>query len=38
MNEVFMNSEDMQWENSPSYPPETKIKILREEGSAKTFF
>ena len=27
MNEVFMNTEDMEWENSPSYPPETKVNI-----------
>jgi anti-sigma factor ChrR (cupin superfamily) len=37
MKEKSLNSEDMEWKDAPGYPSSTKIKVLREEGEAKTF-
>lgn len=37
MNEVSINYHEMDWTEATGYPTGTKMKILREEGSAKTF-
>lgn len=36
MKELFMNYEEIEWNNSNGYPAGRKIKILREGGSART--
>lgn len=33
MKEIFINYEELEWKDTSGYPPGTKIKILREEGS-----
>ena len=37
MKELSINYEDMEWSEATGYPTGTKIKMLREEGSARTF-
>ena len=37
MKEISLNYDEMEWQNTPGYPAGTKIKILREEGTARTF-
>jgi len=37
MNEILLNSEEMEWEETDSYPQETLRKILRKEGGARSF-
>ena len=37
MIELSINYEDMEWSEAPGYPAGTKMKLLREEGSARTF-
>ncbi len=37
MNEVSINYQDMEWSEAPGYPAGTKMKLLREQGSARTF-
>lgn len=37
MKELSINYEDMKWSEAPGYPTGTAMKLLREQGSAKTF-
>lgn len=37
MSEILLNSEEMEWEETESYPQGTLRKILREEGGARSF-
>jgi anti-sigma factor ChrR (cupin superfamily) len=37
MKELSINYEDMEWSEATGYPAGTKMKLLREEGSARTF-
>lgn len=37
MKELSINYEDMVWSEASGYPTGTKIKMLREDGSARTF-
>jgi len=37
MEKLSINYEDMEWSEATGYPTGTKIKMLREEESAKTF-
>ncbi|HPQ42570.1 MAG TPA: cupin domain-containing protein [bacterium] len=37
MDELFMNYEALDWEDARGYPPDTKIKMLRNDGKNRTF-
>ncbi len=37
MKEFSLNHEEMPWEEAQGYPTGTKAKVLREDGSKKTF-
>jgi hypothetical protein len=37
MNELSINYQEMEWSEATEYPTGTKMKLLREHGSAKTF-
>ncbi len=37
MREKIINSNNIEWKDAEGYPTGTQIKILREEGSARTF-
>lgn len=36
MNELSVNYQEMAWQDAVGYPSGTKIKVLRDEGDAKT--
>ena len=37
MQELYINYDEMEWQDAKGYPPGTKIKVLRKQGESQTF-